>query len=416
VRADGGIGGRGGALRDGGAPLRRPLRIAMIHLSDYRYDSRIQRQAQALAERGDRVELICLGEPGEWRFGAGSIRMHPIPGEKPAGGARGYVCGYGSFLLASARKLTALDRSGRFDLVEVHNMPDALTFAALVPKLRRVPVILNLHDTFPELYASKFQRPIDSRAVRVLKLEERVSAWMANALITITDEARDRLAQRGVGVGRTHVVMNSPDEGVFGPPQPPKPLPKSGDIRILYHGGTAPRFGVETLIRAFEPLRDSVPRATLRVCGPGEDVPRLRELAQRIAPGRIEVAGAVPFETIPDELRAAHIGVVPTLHDQFTELLLPVKLLEYVHMGLPAIASRLPALSSYFGDGEVLLSEPGSPTAVADAIRQICEQPDQAHQRALRASSRLREIAWERQKLGYLALVDRLTSTARAIR
>ncbi len=398
------------------ATRRRPLRIAMVHLSDYRFDSRIQRQATALAERGDRVDLICLGEREQWSIGQGMVRVHPIPGAKPAGGARGYVVGYGRFLARAARQLTALELRTGLDLVEIHNMPDALTFAAIAPKLRGVPLILNLHDTFPELYASKFERPIDGRGVRLLKLEERISATLADSLVTVTEEARVRLADRGVGVGRTYVVMNSPDQGVFGPPRTPVVLPDTGEIRLLYHGGTAPRFGVETLIRAFETLRDGAPRVTLRVCGPGEDVPRLRALADRIAPGRIEVAGAVPFETIPDELRSAHIGVVPTLHDEFTELLLPVKLLEYIHMGLPVVASRLPGINGYFSDDDVRFCPPGDPRELAAAITEVCLRPDEAHARALHASRRLQDISWEKQKLVYLELVDRLTSTALTMR
>ena len=54
----------------------------------------------------------------------------------------------------------------------------------------------------------------------------------------------------------------------------------------------------------------------------------------------------------------AHLGVVPTLKDDFTQLLLPVKLLEYVHMGLPAVAPRLPVIERYFSDAELHSSSP----------------------------------------------------------
>ena len=47
------------------------LRVAMVHLSDFRLDSRIQRQARALAERGDEVDLVCVGEREELRVGEG---------------------------------------------------------------------------------------------------------------------------------------------------------------------------------------------------------------------------------------------------------------------------------------------------------------------------------------------------------
>jgi glycosyltransferase involved in cell wall biosynthesis len=395
---------------------RSPLHIGMVHLSDFRFDSRIQRQATALAERGDVVELVCLGERDELRVGQGLIRVHPIQGDKPTGGVRGYLQGYAWFLARAAMRLSALELREHFDLVEAHNMPDALTLAAIVPKLRGAAVILNMHDTFPELLVSKFGRRHDGWEVRVLELEERVSAAVADHLVTVTAEARTRLAERRVGIGRTQIVMNSPDEGVFGPPRPPIALPDEGPLRVLYHGGTARRYGVETLVHAFGRLAGSASRVSLRICGTGEELPALRELAEKVAPGRVEVVGPIPFEAIPGELDAAHIGVVSTLHDRFTELLLPVKLLEYIHMGLPVVCSRLPGITGYFSDDELRLFEPGNPDDLASAVEDVCAHPAAARDRAARASERLRAIAWERQRDAYLELVDGLVSTRRQTR
>ena len=119
-------------------------------------------------------------------------------------------------------------------------MPDILTAAALVPRLRGTPVILDVHDTFPELFATKFGYPQSHRLVRILELEESLSARLADHVITVTEEARRRLASRGVGRGQSSVVMNSPDERVFGAPRAPVALPAEGPVRVLYHGGLAP--------------------------------------------------------------------------------------------------------------------------------------------------------------------------------
>ena len=205
--------------------------------------------------------------------------------------------------------------------------------------------------------------------------------------------------------------MNSPDERVFGPPREPVVWPADGRVRVLYHGGLAPRFGVETAIRAFARLRESVPRLELRVCGSGEDRDRLAALAAQIAPGRIDVsAEPVPFAQIPGELEASHIGVVPTLHDHFTELLLPVKLLEYIHMGLPVVSSRLPGISSYFGERDLTTFVPGDGQDLARAIESLCADPDAARERAKRATRKLSEIAWSSQRARYLSLVDELVA------
>ncbi|MGH2876148.1 MAG: glycosyltransferase, partial [Solirubrobacteraceae bacterium] len=265
------------------------LHVGMVHLSDFRLDSRIQRQATALAQRGDTVELVCLGERDELRVGRGLIRVHPVAMRKPGGGAGAYLRGYAEFLIRAAARLGMLERRRHFDVVEVHNMPDALTLAAVLPKLRGAPVILNLHDTFPELLASKFDRPPDGWGVRALRLEERLSAGLADRLVTVTNQARARLAARGVGRGRTDIVMNSPDEGVFGPARAPIELPAEGAVRVLYHGGTARRYGVETLICAFGPLAADKPHLSLRICGTGEELPALAKLASEVAPGRAEV-------------------------------------------------------------------------------------------------------------------------------
>src|SRR5689334_6915451 len=123
----------------------------MIHYSDFHVDSRIQRQARALAERGDEVDLVCLSPPGEEAVGAGRIRIHSVSSDKAGGGASSYLRGYAGFFMRALWRVSVLDRRRRFDLVEAHNMPDFLVGSALVPKLRGAPLILNMHDTFPEL-------------------------------------------------------------------------------------------------------------------------------------------------------------------------------------------------------------------------------------------------------------------------
>jgi glycosyltransferase involved in cell wall biosynthesis len=387
----------------------------MIHLSELRLDSRVQRQARALAERGDEVDLVGIGERETVRVGAGTMRVHPVDAAKAHGGAGSYVRGYANFTARALARVAALDRSRRFDVVQAHNMPDLLVAAALVPRLRGVPLILDVHDTFPELFATKFARPPRDPLARLLRWEERLSAALATRVLVVTEQARRRLHSRGVGVGSTEVVMNSPDERLFGEPRDALLLPAEGPLRLLYHGGLAERFGVRTLIEAFGLLRERLPRLRLRICGSGEPAERerLTALAREIDRERIEVAPApVPFAQIPAELAGAHIGVVPTLHDRFTELLLPVKLLEYVHMGMPVVCSRLPCIADYLGERELRTFTAGDPADLAAAIAALCADPVAAQRRAAQAQSAIAPLAWERQRERYLGVVDELAGMA----
>ena len=301
------------------------------------------------------------------------------------------------------RCVATLHARRRLDLVEAHNMPDALVAAALVPRLAGVPLILNVHDTLPELFETRFG--VRGAACCGSRSVFRLAA--ADAVITVTEEAKAVLAARGVGVNRTVVVMNSPDERVFGPPRPPVSVPDAGEVRAIYHGGLPERFGVEVLIRAVGALGERVPRLRLSVLGSGDERDALASLAAGVAPGRVSVAPRpVAFTDIPAQLEAAHIGVVPTLSDAFTNLLLPVKLLEYVHMGLPVASSRLAGIERYFTGEELRYADPGSPASLADALAELCADPQAAAARAARAAERMRTLRWDEQRRGYLATVE----------
>lgn len=387
----------------------------MVHYSDFEVDSRIQRQARALAERGDTVECVCLSDDAAIPVGAGEIGLHRAARGKPRGGARAYVEGNLRFLAGAARKLTALERRQRFDLIEIHNMPDALVLAALLPKLRRTPIVLNFHDTFPELFATLFDRPQDHPLVRVIRAEEKLSARFADCHVFVTEEACDLLRQRGIEAARTQIVMNTPDERIFGERRAVRTPPRGEALRVMYHGGLAERFGADVLVRAVAQLRADGRPVELDIYGSdAEAAAELAALAAPLAQDGIRIAPKpTPVEQIPARLEAAHLGVVPTRRDDFTELLLPVKLLEYVHMGMPAIASGLPTIQRYFGD-DVLYAEPGDPAAIAAAIEAVRADPAAAAERAARASERLQQIEWSRQRRGYLEMIDALVAERRS--
>jgi glycosyltransferase involved in cell wall biosynthesis len=184
---------------------------------------------------------------------------------------------------------------------------------------------------------------------------------------------------------------------------------------VIYHGGLADRFGVETLVRAVALLRERGVRVTLDVYGSDAEAARaLAEKAAPIAPDGVRIASRpTPVAEIPAVLERAHLGVVPTLEDDFTELLLPVKLLEYVHMGIPVVASRLAVIERYFGPSEVSFAAPGDPASIAAEIEAIRANPDAARERAQSAAARLAGMEWQRQRQGYLAFIDELVGAAK---
>ena len=56
--------------------------------------------------------------------------------------------------------------------------------------------------------------------------------------------------------------------------------------------------------------------------------------------------------------------------------MLPVKLLEYVSLGIPAVVPRLKTIEHYFSDDMVAYYEPEDVESLADAIYRLYREPE----------------------------------------
>src|SRR4029078_703186 len=98
-------------------------------------------------------------------------------------------------------------------IIQVHNPPDFLVLAALVPKALGARVVFDIHDLSSDMLAMRFG---DSRgaavAKKLLELLERFACSLADVVVTVHEPYREELAARGVDSDRILVVLNSLDE------------------------------------------------------------------------------------------------------------------------------------------------------------------------------------------------------------
>ena len=131
-------------------------------------------------------------------------------------------------------------------MIQANSVPDWLVFAAVAPRLRGVPVVLDLHECVPEFFATKLHMSLDHPAVRALGALERASIGYARAAITCTDQMRDAFVSRGAARNRIAIVMNSTEESIFDPDRvPPRPRQK-GRFTLICHGTIEERYGQST--------------------------------------------------------------------------------------------------------------------------------------------------------------------------
>ena len=384
---------------------RRPRRICSVAYTHYRTDPRVRREAEALAERGDDVTVLALqkeGETGEQYFDG--VRVIGLPVARYRGtGARRYLSSYAAFFARAAWFLARHPR--RFDVIHVHSIPEAMDFAAVIPKLFGTRVVLDVHDLSTEAYASRW----DSTP-RGVAIAEKLALRYADAVITVHDRYRDMIVERGIDRQKVTVVHNTPDERIF--PLVP-PARREGDgFRIVYHGGLLQRNGLETALRAVAELRDRIPGLTFEIYGDGDYRPEMVRLIDELGLGPIVRLSekAVPVDEIPAAVAGAHVGLVPFLPDRYTATILPTKLLEYVRLGVPAVVSRNPVLESYFGEDAVHVVEPGAVDDLVKAVECVYSDPDQAVATATKAQEFFAHHSWERDRARFYEMIDEVAT------
>ncbi len=388
------------------------IRVLMIAYSSYVRDGRVKRHAEALAGRGDHIDVICLAD-AQLRSGNGvttiGLEMPRYHGDSRAAYVRSYL---GFFARATATAIR-LNRVHRYDAVMVCSIPDAVVLCAAPLKALGSRVILDVHDTMPELYRDKFGGRRGALGARLLMLEERMSAWLADRVLAVHDLHRSRLESAGIPPRKIRVVLNSPDPRIFS--RAPQRRGNGAGLTLVCHGTITRRLGLEVAFKALDLLGKENAGVRLQVIGRGDYLPQAKSLAAAMQlEDRVSFLNPVPIEQLPELLTQADVGLVPNLPSAATHLMLPVKLLEYATLGVPAIAARLRTVEHHFGDNAVKFFEPGNPASLASAIAELQSDRRGRAELACRAAEVAGHLSWKKQRPGYLDAIDSLFAAGRA--
>ena len=391
------------------------MKIAMVVHSYYPNDVRVRRECEALADRGDSVDLICLRKNGERsREQIDNVEVRRLPVQHNRGqGPLGYIKEYLSFFFRAAFTLTRLYLTRKYPIIQVHNLPDFLVFVTLIPKLLGAKVVLDMHDITPELFQSLYGISDGSKTFRLLTFVEQLSLFYADLVITVNKNIRDLFLTRNQIAHKLEVVMNAPDPRYFNENGSATNGIK-GAFKLFLHGQILRRYNFESALEGFDLARREIPELELDIYGDGERqyIDELQEfvLARGIRED-VRFHNRVPVERVPDLIRKADLGLVPCEKDVFVDkVMLPVRLLEYVTMGLPAVVSRVGTVESYFGESEVAYYPYDDPRALARQIVELYRNPKRRTEMARRAKNAFRSYEWPRMQTRYFNALDGLLS------
>ena len=378
----------------------------MMICSEYEANPRVRRQAEALVARGDEVTVLALHAEGRPRRDVvDGVRVVHTPTRKYRGDSTSsYVSLYGGFLAHATGWMLRQPRA--FDLVQAHTMPEAVAFTATLQRLIGVPLLLDVHDLTERLFVSKFRDR--GLVLATVRASTRLAVRFANEVLTVHEPYAAIIRQWTKR--RVSVVLNSPDARLFAP-RPFRPR-ESDDVVFSYHGLIAPRHGLVNAVEALAKLRQEVPGARMQVLGSGDGLPPLRARVEQLGLTNVVSlpTSLLPITEMPAFLERANIGVVPSQRDPWTDEVLPTKLLEYAALGIPVITFRNPVIERYFDDDAVTYVDPASPENLLVAMRTLVGDQDLARRRAQRASEIVAQMAWDRQKLAYFEVIDRMVA------
>lgn len=349
--------------------------------------------SRALA-RTEGVELTVVARRGDrarWEDVAAGCRViSPVPSSRPA-----RLAFERSLLGPVVERLSA-------PAIEVYHGPHYT-----MPATVRVRRVVTVHDvTFlehPEWH-ERSKAPFFQAAIRR-------AARRADVVVCVSSTTATRLGRLMEVTGELVVAEHGVDHDRFRP-GPVTELPRGlGGHELVVHVGTLePRKGVVDLVRAFD--RVAANRHDLRLvlaglAGWGTDEV---ESAVSASPyrARIELLGFVPDETVVALLRAAAVVAYPSHDEGFG---LPA--LEAMATGALLVTTKGTAMEE-FARGVAVLSPPGDPAALADALERALGAT--AEERARRRDDGIKRAAdftWERTAAVHLEAYERAAARRR---
>lgn len=385
-----------------------PRRICMLAYTFYEEDNRVIRYSQALAERGDSVDAICLkSSPDHPSFALiDGVRVNRVQWRNQTGQQKklDFLLPILSFWVRASFRLIVEHLRQPYDVIHVHNVPDFLVFAAWFPKLAGARIVLDIHDIVPEFYASKFKLPTTSVGVRMLLWMEKVSAAFADQVIISNHLWREKYAERTGAGSKCSVFINNVDARRFRRRNRTRLDP---NLRVIFPGGLQWHQGLDIAIGAFKKLLPRLPSLDFHIYGSGNMKPRLlQQTAELGLQDKVLFFEPVPASEIPEIMAQADLGVVPKRADSFGNEAYSTKIMEFMSLGVPVVASSTRIDRYYFNDSVVRFFESGNEDALAEAMYEVLKDKKLREEMVMRAGEYAARHSWENYKVEYLNLVD----------
>lgn len=254
--------------------------------------------------------------------------------------------------------------------------------ASLIRLFRRVPVVYDIQDMWPDTLRATgmINNP------RALNAVEAVCQWVyrrVDHIVVLSPGFKRLLVQRGVPDAKVDVIYNWADEAGLASPQGQLPtnFPGSDQFSIIFAGNMGKAQALDTVLDAAALLQARGSRVCFVMLGGGVEVSRLKFRAVELKLFNIIFLPPVPMAEVGTLLQAADALLVHLRKDPLFEITIPSKTQAYMAVGKPllmAVDGDAADLVLQSGGGVVAESENAEALAsTAEGLAALA--PEQLH-------------------------------------
>lgn len=344
---------------------------------------RIVGTTQHLQENGCQVNLFAPTCTPQLE---GRVRFVPLTGQCRRHGLSSTYVAYPRLLaplklMRSDSALAELIRDQGLDVIHAHQHPAGARLLKIADRIG-IPIVLDVHGIL------RLQVD-DHRAVTrnpmyvpyLLRMERNLFRGV-DALFVRTEAERSYIEQLfGVPTGRIHIVPDATDVEFLSNPVSPveitaleAELGLGGKHVILFGGEFKAQSGLLDLIEAYGMVKARRPDVALLLLGDGMLMPQVRKAIERTGLSDVILLGRQPRERLRLCQQLADVVVTPEIQSVYNELALPLKLLDCLASGRPAVATRISCHVSIIEDGvNGFLVQPGDPVDMAAGLERALD-------------------------------------------
>lgn len=390
--------------------------VTMFVFNNFSNDTRVLREAKSLIELGLRVRVIAVLSTGQRERenieGIEVTRLQLTPFHLrlmkrwPSNSfidriRRGLVkkifMPFHRYLMfyEFEKRSVSLLKGKRSEIYHSHDL-NTLRTASKLSSLHGSKLVYDSHELYLDRNRSK-KAGLLKRGV--IKRFEKGLVRKCNVVITVNESIAEILERR-YGIEGVSVVMNTPPMQFFSSTTGDYDLRKILNIRdeqkiAIYVGSIQYNRGIENLLRSLQYLEEF----HLVLMGYGDErlLQDLDEIAEELnLTERYSKFGPVHPELVPQYTSSADIGVAPILNSCLSYYLCsPNKVFEYMHAGIPVVASDFPELKKVvLGEGIGDVFDPEDPEDIARSLMGIIGNDESANKFKINSINSSRKYNW----------------------